>query len=105
MEDVSGATRNKQRLAMEERCSIRFRALSGALSGDDPLCYVLEIDDVEILLDCGWRWPYNVEEIEERLSSGVLSSVGAGGLVVVVVVTSYLWCCEDAPVSLYYVYG
>lgn len=63
----------------EERCNVRFRALSGSLD-DDPLCYMLEIDDVVVMLDCGWRWPYKVEEIEKRLSSGaVLSRVGAGG--------------------------
>lgn len=65
----------------EEQCNVRFRALSGVLDvGGDPLCYMLEIDDVVIMLDCGWRWPYKVEEIEKRLSSGaVLSRVGAGG--------------------------
>ena len=31
---------------------IKFTALSGALN-DDPLCYLLEIDQTRVLLDCG----------------------------------------------------
>lgn len=33
--------------------SIKFIPLSGALN-EDPLCYLLDIDDYYILLDCGW---------------------------------------------------
>lgn len=77
---VQSREERKMALEQDERCNIRFRALSGALDGGDPLCYMLEIDDLAIMLDCGWRWPYKVEEIEKRLSSGgVLSRVGAGG--------------------------
>ena len=32
---------------------IQFTPLSGAYN-EDPLCYILEIDDFCILLDCGW---------------------------------------------------
>jgi cleavage and polyadenylation specificity factor subunit 2 len=32
---------------------IQFTPLSGA-HNEDPLCYILEIDDLCIMLDCGW---------------------------------------------------
>jgi cleavage and polyadenylation specificity factor subunit 2 len=32
---------------------IRFTPLLGAKS-EDPLCYLLEVDQLRILLDCGW---------------------------------------------------
>jgi Cft2 family RNA processing exonuclease len=33
---------------------IHFKPLYGALS-EDPICYLLVIDDCKILLDCGWN--------------------------------------------------
>eukprot|EP01080_Neovahlkampfia_damariscottae_P009302 gene9302-1390_t len=38
---------------------IQFTPLSGAYN-EDPLCYVLEIDDFCILLDCGWDDNFDV---------------------------------------------
>eukprot|EP00730_Choanoeca_flexa_P000243 TRINITY_DN10111_c0_g1_i3.p1 TRINITY_DN10111_c0_g1~~TRINITY_DN10111_c0_g1_i3.p1 ORF type:complete len:744 (+),score=211.36 TRINITY_DN10111_c0_g1_i3:109-2340(+) len=39
---------------------VRFRALSGA-QNEDPLCYLLELDNKRILLDCGWNESFDVE--------------------------------------------
>eukprot|EP01104_Vermistella_antarctica_P017312 TRINITY_DN6110_c0_g1_i2.p1 TRINITY_DN6110_c0_g1~~TRINITY_DN6110_c0_g1_i2.p1 ORF type:complete len:859 (-),score=215.94 TRINITY_DN6110_c0_g1_i2:92-2518(-) len=38
---------------------IHFTPLMGA-SDDGPLCYLLEIDEYKILLDCGWTEPFDV---------------------------------------------
>lgn len=42
---------------------ITFTAISGAQS-EDALCYVVQIDDVKILLDCGWSDKFDVAELE-----------------------------------------
>lgn len=36
------------------RAMILFTPLSGA-QGEGPLCYLLELDDFKLLLDCGWN--------------------------------------------------
>lgn len=41
---------------------INFTALSGA-GKEGFLCYLLEIDEARILLDCGWTEEFNVEEL------------------------------------------
>ncbi|ORX87994.1 Metallo-hydrolase/oxidoreductase [Anaeromyces robustus] len=45
---------------------IKFTALSGARD-DNPLCYLLEIDEAKILLDCGWYDTFD-EELLKPLS-------------------------------------
>uniref|UniRef100_A0A6B2L931 Cleavage and polyadenylation specificity factor subunit 2 n=1 Tax=Arcella intermedia TaxID=1963864 RepID=A0A6B2L931_9EUKA len=39
---------------------IKFSPLCGAYN-EDPLCYLLEIDEYRILLDCGWNDDYDVQ--------------------------------------------
>ncbi|KAI8987524.1 beta-lactamase-like protein [Mycotypha africana] len=41
---------------------IKFTPLSGA-KNEDPLCYLLEIDEVKILLDCGWSDSFEEEDL------------------------------------------
>ncbi|KAF7729866.1 cleavage and polyadenylation specificity factor subunit 2 [Apophysomyces ossiformis] len=41
---------------------IKFTPISGA-KNEDALCYLLEIDEVKILLDCGWSDKFNVEDL------------------------------------------
>ncbi|ORX43855.1 hypothetical protein DM01DRAFT_1349896 [Hesseltinella vesiculosa] len=41
---------------------IKFTPLSGA-KNEDPLCYLLEVDEVKILLDCGWTDQFNVDDL------------------------------------------
>ncbi|KAG0019618.1 cleavage and polyadenylation specificity factor subunit 2 [Entomortierella chlamydospora] len=43
---------------------IRFTALSGAKS-ESALCYLLEIDEAKILLDCGWNDAFDVEDLRQ----------------------------------------
>ncbi|KAF9958865.1 cleavage and polyadenylation specificity factor subunit 2 [Mortierella alpina] len=43
---------------------IRFTALSGAKS-ESALCYLLEIDEAKILLDCGWNDAFDVEDLKQ----------------------------------------
>ncbi|KAI1316869.1 cleavage and polyadenylation specificity factor subunit 2 [Mortierella claussenii] len=43
---------------------IRFTALSGAKS-ESALCYLLEIDEAKILLDCGWNDEFDVEDLKQ----------------------------------------
>jgi cleavage and polyadenylation specificity factor subunit 2 len=38
---------------------IQFTPLSGA-QNEDPLCYILEIDDLCIMLDCGWDDKFDI---------------------------------------------
>ena len=42
--------------------SITFQVIYGAHSESKPVCYLLEVDDLTILLDCGWD-----EEFDEAL--------------------------------------
>ncbi|KAK3819700.1 MAG: beta-lactamase-like protein [Benniella sp.] len=43
---------------------IRFTPLSGAKS-ESALCYLLEIDEAKILLDCGWNDAFNVDDLRQ----------------------------------------
>lgn len=43
---------------------IKLQALSGAMD-ESPPCYILQVDDVRILLDCGWDETFNMEFIKE----------------------------------------
>ncbi|OZJ06761.1 hypothetical protein BZG36_00414 [Bifiguratus adelaidae] len=42
---------------------IKFTALTGTKT-EAPLCYLLEIDEAKILLDCGWTDSFNVEDLK-----------------------------------------
>ena len=42
---------------------IQFTPLYGA-NDHDPLCYLLELDDCKILLDCGWDDRFNEKDVE-----------------------------------------
>ncbi|TPX35203.1 dolichyl-phosphate-mannose---protein mannosyltransferase [Synchytrium endobioticum] len=66
---------------------VRFTPLSGAHS-DAPLCYLLEIEEARILLDCGWTETFDVDELHSLqrylkhidailLSHGDLDHLGA----------------------------
>jgi cleavage and polyadenylation specificity factor subunit 2 len=41
---------------------IKFTPLSGA-KNEDALCYLLEIDEVKILLDCGWSDQFDTQDL------------------------------------------
>ncbi|KAI8355622.1 beta-lactamase-like protein [Choanephora cucurbitarum] len=41
---------------------IKFTPISGA-KNEDPLCYLLEIDEVKILLDCGWSDSFHIDDL------------------------------------------
>jgi cleavage and polyadenylation specificity factor subunit 2 len=41
---------------------IKFTPISGSKS-EGPLCYLLEIDEVKILLDCGWSDSFDVDNL------------------------------------------
>lgn len=41
---------------------IKFTPISGARN-EDALCYLLEIDEVKLLLDCGWTDKFKVEDL------------------------------------------
>ncbi|CAG9860487.1 unnamed protein product [Phyllotreta striolata] len=43
---------------------IKVQALSGA-KDESPPCYLLQVDDVRILLDCGWDEKFDMEFIKE----------------------------------------
>ncbi|KNC99735.1 uncharacterized protein SPPG_05115 [Spizellomyces punctatus DAOM BR117] len=43
---------------------IKFTALSGARN-EDPLCYLLEIDEAKLLLDCGWTDAFEPEDLKQ----------------------------------------
>ncbi|KAJ3410272.1 cleavage and polyadenylation specificity factor subunit 2 [Chytridiales sp. JEL 0842] len=53
---------------------IRFTAFSGALN-EDPLCYMLQIDECRILLDCGWDGSFNADRL--KALSNVIKQVDA----------------------------
>lgn len=43
---------------------IKLQALSGAMD-ESPACYILQVDEVRILLDCGWDEKFDMEVIKE----------------------------------------
>ncbi|CAH0550597.1 unnamed protein product [Brassicogethes aeneus] len=43
---------------------IKLTAVSGAMD-ESPPCYILQVDDVRILLDCGWDEKFDMEFIKE----------------------------------------
>lgn len=43
---------------------IKLQALTGALD-ESPPCYILQVDEVRILLDCGWDEQFDVEFMRE----------------------------------------
>lgn len=43
---------------------IKLQALSGAID-ESPPCYLLQIDEVKILLDCGWDEKFDPNFIKE----------------------------------------
>ncbi|RZC33435.1 cleavage and polyadenylation specificity factor subunit 2 [Asbolus verrucosus] len=43
---------------------IKLQALSGTMN-ESPPCYILQVDDVRILLDCGWDEHFDMEIIKE----------------------------------------
>lgn len=42
--------------------SVQLTPVYGVLS-EDPCCYVLEVENMTILLDCGWREPFDMQLI------------------------------------------
>ena len=54
-----------------------FRPLGGCLD-KHALCYVLNIDDCTIMLDCGWDAPYIEEDVKEMLEKEDLTKIDAG---------------------------
>lgn len=53
---------------------VKFTPLSGA-HDEKPLCYLLEIDEFKILLDCGWDEHFNTADL--KLLKGVAPNVDA----------------------------
>ena len=45
---------------------VNFTPISGSRN-EQPLCYLLEIDEAHILLDCGWSDMFNVDDIQLML--------------------------------------
>ena len=43
---------------------IKVHAISGAMD-ESPPCYILQVDDFRILLDCGWDEDFDVDFIKE----------------------------------------
>lgn len=43
---------------------IKLQALSGVMD-ESPPCYILQVDEVRILLDCGWDEKFNMDFIKE----------------------------------------
>jgi hypothetical protein len=43
-----------QTIALDRGTAIKVTPLYG-VQGEDPLCYLLEMDGCNILLDCGWN--------------------------------------------------
>jgi len=43
---------------------IQFEVVSGAYN-EGPLCYLLQIDEYKILLDCGWNENFSIEIADE----------------------------------------
>lgn len=53
---------------------VTFRPLYGARDGHQALSYLLEIDDLTLLLDCGWTEDYDLQLLRPLLQ--VMASDG-----------------------------
>jgi hypothetical protein len=53
---------------------IKLHAISGAMD-ESPPCYLLQVDDFRILLDCGWNENFDQEFMKELRRYGVLVTV------------------------------
>ncbi len=65
--DFVGASVGKADMAAEDdlkkSVKVNFTPVYGVLS-DAPVCFILDIDDVCILLDCGWREPFDLAAVQ-----------------------------------------
>ena len=48
---------------LAQSVKVVFTPIYGVLS-DSPVCYILEVDNTCILLDCGWREPFDAAAIQ-----------------------------------------
>jgi cleavage and polyadenylation specificity factor subunit 2 len=53
---------------------IKLHAISGAMD-ESPPCYILQVDDFRILLDCGWDENFDPEFMKELRRYGMLVPV------------------------------
>ncbi len=53
---------------VQESAQITFKPLYGADSKHEPLCFLLVVDDVTILLDCGWDERFSLDTIAPLLA-------------------------------------
>jgi hypothetical protein len=44
---------------------IKLQCISGGADSESPHCYLLQIDEYRILLDCGWDEKFSFEGIKE----------------------------------------
>jgi hypothetical protein len=58
---------------------IKLHAISGAMD-ESPPCYLLQVDDFRILLDCGWNENFDQEFMKELRRYAVLVTVWFGNL-------------------------
>jgi len=58
---------------------IKLHAISGAMD-ESPPCYLLQVDDFRILLDCGWNENFDQEFMKELRRYVVLVTVWFGNL-------------------------
>lgn len=50
---------------------IKLHAISGAMD-ESPPCYILQVDDFRILLDCGWDENFDQEFMKELRRYAIL---------------------------------
>jgi hypothetical protein len=48
---------------LQESAQITFKPLYGAGNKHEPLCYLLCVDELTILLDCGWNDQFSLDTI------------------------------------------
>lgn len=55
---------------------IKFTPISGA-KNEDPLCYLLEIDEAKILLDCGWSDSFDEQDLANLKKYSIIDSTNS----------------------------
>jgi len=58
---------------------IKLHAISGAMD-ESPPCYLLQVDDFRILLDCGWNENFDQEFMKELRRYALSVTVWFGNL-------------------------
>lgn len=54
---------------------IKLHVISGGADDESPQCYILQVDELRLLLDVGWDMNHNMNYIKEIKKYGISSYI------------------------------